>query len=58
MKHKVRLVAKEYSQARGIEYDEVFAPTTRMNTLWTLLCVAAAKDLEIHQVDIRTAFLD
>ena len=55
---KARLVAKGYSQRPGIDYWETFAPVARHTTVRVFLCVAALEDLELHQLDVQTAFLN
>ena len=54
---KARLVAGGHRQVEGIDYDETYAPVSRMTTLRILLTVAACHSLIVHQVDIKTAFL-
>jgi hypothetical protein len=57
-KYKARSTAKGYTQVKGVNYSETFAPTLNLRTLRVLLAIAAAKDLEIKQIDVQTAFLN
>ena len=56
-RYKARLVAQGYSQAEGVDYHEVFSPVIRNTTVRSLLALANAKDWEVHQMDVKTAFL-
>ena len=57
-KYKARFVAKGYARKEGIEYEETFAPVARYTSIWTIVSLAAQMGWEIHQMDVKTTFLN
>ena len=55
---KARLVAQGYSQEAGVDYDEVFAPVARYKSIRSVLAIANQLNLEVHQMDVKSAFLN
>ena len=58
VKHKARLVAKGYAQRQGVDFDEVFAPVARIETVRVLLALAAHGGWQVHHMDVKSAFLN
>ena len=58
IKHKARLVAKGYAQQFGVDFDEVYAPVARIETVRVLLALAAQGGWEVHHMDVKSAFLN
>lgn len=58
VKHKARLVAKEYAQEHELDYEEVFAPVTRLETVRMLLALSVKNSWQVHHLDVKTAFLN
>ncbi|KAL0349572.1 UNVERIFIED_CONTAM: Retrovirus-related Pol polyprotein from transposon TNT 1-94 [Sesamum radiatum] len=57
-KYKARLVAKGFKQKEGLDFFDTYSPVTRITSIRVLIAVAALYDLEIHQMDVKTAFLN
>jgi hypothetical protein len=58
IRYKARLVTKGYSQMAGVDFDGTFAPVAKFFTIRCILAIAAAMNWEIHQMDVKTAFLN
>ncbi|GJR49832.1 putative ribonuclease H-like domain-containing protein [Tanacetum coccineum] len=57
IKNKARLVTQGYTQEEWINYDEVFAPVTRIEAIRLFLAYASFKEFVVYQMDIQSAFL-
>ncbi|KAD3068095.1 hypothetical protein E3N88_35975 [Mikania micrantha] len=56
-KHKARLVAKGYIQQHSVDFDEVFTPVARLETVRLILALTAQRGWEVHHLDVKSAFL-
>ena len=56
--YKERLVAKGYSQVAGVDFNETFATVAKFSTIRCILVLGVVMDLEMHQMDVKTAFLN
>jgi hypothetical protein len=51
-------VAKGFTQREGIDYTETFSPVSFKDSLRIIMTLVAHYDLELHQMDIKTTFLN
>jgi hypothetical protein len=58
VKHKARLVAKGYVQREGVDFEKVFAPVARLDSVRLLLALAAHEGWLVHHLDVKSAFLN
>ena len=56
--YKARLVTQGFSQIGGVDYDDTYTPVARLASLCTIIAMANHLDLELHQVDIKGAYLN
>ncbi|XXG58369.1 hypothetical protein AAC387_Pa04g0693 [Persea americana] len=54
---KARLVTKGYTQREGVDFNEVFSSVVKHSSIRVLLAMVAKFNLELEQLDVKTAFL-
>ncbi|KAH9768531.1 hypothetical protein KPL71_011635 [Citrus sinensis] len=57
-KYKVRLVIKGYRQREDLDYFDTYSPVTRINSIRMIIAITTLRNLEIHQMDVKTTFLN
>jgi hypothetical protein len=55
---KAQLVAKGFTQREGIDYNETFSPVSCKYSFRIIMALVAHYDLELHQMDVKTTFLN
>ncbi|GAU32293.1 hypothetical protein TSUD_63100 [Trifolium subterraneum] len=58
VKHKARLVARGFLQQQGIDYNEVYAPVARMETIRLVIAIASSMNWSPSHMDVKSAFLN
>jgi hypothetical protein len=58
VRNKAHLVAQGFSQVKGLDFGETFAPVARLETIRILLVFAASKGFKLYQIDVKSAFLN
>ena len=51
-------MAKGYAQKDGVDYEEKFSPIVKWDTIHTFLAMAAQNGWKVHQMDVKTTFLN
>ena len=52
------MVARGFTQQPDIDFNEMFAPVARMDTVRIVLAIAAQNKWPVHQMDVKSAFLN
>ena len=56
--NKARIVAQGYSQTKGMDYDETFAPVAYLESIRILLALACYLKFKLYQMDVKNVFLN
>ena len=57
-RYKARLVAQGFTQKFGVDYDQTFSPVVSFESVRSIIAIAAKNGLKLHQMDVKTAFLN
>ena len=58
IRYKSRWVARGFTQVKGLDYHEVFAPTVRSTSIRIILSIICTRGMVAMQYDVETAFLN
>jgi hypothetical protein len=58
VRNKATLVAQEFCQKEGVDFEETFAPVAHIEAIRMLLAYAALKGFKLYQMDVKSAFLN
>jgi hypothetical protein len=57
-KYKARVVAQDFTQIEGVDYDKTFTPVAKLSSLRAILAIATEFNLEVHQMDVKSVYLN
>ena len=57
-KHKARIVAQGFMQVEGINFNQTFTPVAKFSSLQTVFTLTTEHNLELHQMDVKAAYLN
>jgi hypothetical protein len=57
-RYKARLVARGFTQTYKVDYNKTFVLVTKLTSIRCILALAALEDMEIHQMDVKIAFIN
>ena len=57
-KYKARLVAKGFLQQPGLDFNEIYAPVARIETVKLIVALASLRKWSLNQLDVKSAFLN
>ena len=58
VRYNAQLVVKGYAQVARVNFNETFTPVAKFITIRCILILGAATNWEIHQMDVKMAFLN
>ena len=58
VRNKSRLVAQDYTQVKGVDFDESFALIARLESIRILLSIACIMNFKLYQMDVKSAFFN
>ena len=58
VRNKARLITQGYTQVKGMDYGDTYAPVARLESIRILLAYANNHDITLYQMDIKSAFLN
>ena len=58
IRNKAKLVCKGYAQVEGVDFEETFAPVSRLEAIRMFLAFSSHKKLKVYQMDVKSAFLN